>query len=79
MTAYVTFKCDGMMPPGSKERCRGGFSVQADDDDYRTAIEDAWDAAKDNGWTDTINPHGVPATLDFCPSCTRHRAEGIHP
>jgi hypothetical protein len=75
MTAYVTFKCDGMMPPGSAERCRAGFSVQADDDDYSSALEKAWQATKAHGWTDRLNPKGPPSTLDYCPSCTRHLAE----
>lgn len=81
MTVYLTLKCDGMMPPGSKERCRAGFSVQATMSapgwgGDRADVADAKDAAHQHGWTEEFVSFGEQ--LQFCPSCTRHRAEAAH-
>jgi hypothetical protein len=82
MTAYVTFKCDGMMPPGSAERCRAGFSVVADCYEQSwggDAIDasDAWNKAHQHDWSDVYLPE-LNVVHQFCPSCTRHRAEAAH-
>jgi len=81
MALYVTIKCDGMMPPRSKERCRAGFSVQADtylgENGDVIVVDDVIEQAERHGWTegDRDTPTGK-AFAQFCPSCTRHRAEG---
>jgi len=81
MALYLTAKCDGMMPPGSKERCRAGFSLQADvwiSDDFGDQVADVdtfMDKAMTAGWTQDTDE--CDHTLhQFCPACTRHRAEG---
>jgi hypothetical protein len=88
MATYITFKCDGRMPPGSAEPCRAGFSVQPETwiaDDFGGLVSDvdkAMDQAAKNGWTQDWegepgsggNP-GLGRFVQFCPSCTRHRAE----
>lgn len=91
MTAYITFKCDGMMPPGSAEPCHGGFSVQADPwiagsfGGLVSDVDKAMDQAAKHNWTQDWEGQpgsggtpGLGRFVQFCPSCTRHRAEAAH-
>lgn len=78
MAVFVTIKCDGMMPPGSRERCRAGISAEAEIFDAELAgdvisLRDAVDAARRHGWSDEFV--AFAPSLQFCPSCTRHRRE----
>lgn len=80
MATYITFKCDGRMPPGSAEPCRAGFSVQPETwiaDDFGGLVGDvdqAMDKATEHGWTQDYDRE-LSRFVHFCPSCTRHRAE----
>lgn len=80
MSVYVTLKCDGTMPPGSRERCRAGFSVQADRVDLPWGGDGiellvVTEEAEHHGWSQEFDS-ATSERHQFCPSCTRHRREG---
>jgi hypothetical protein len=79
MAVYLILKCDGMMPPGSTERCRAAFSVQAapwlaDSGELVVDVDKVTDVADKVGWTQDYD-QGLGRHVQFCPSCTRHRTE----
>jgi hypothetical protein len=80
MAVYVTLKCDGMMPPGSTERCRAAFSVQVgpwlvdETGELVVDVDRVTDDAAQIGWSQDYDTD-LGRHIQFCPSCTRHRTE----
>jgi hypothetical protein len=78
MAVYVTLKCDGERPPGTRERCRAGFSAQVgpwlvdDTGELVVDVDVVTDDAAKVGWTQDYDTD-LGRHIQFCPSCTAYR------
>jgi len=80
VTVYVTLKCDGTMPPGGKDPCRGGKSERARVWDAECGehveLSAAWKAAEGAGWTEAHElEDGEYVCRHYCAACTRARQQ----